>query len=99
MHSIFARAQLEQGCFLSHFTLRLRQVTQERGLRPAAAAPDGPLKLPPLGLDTRSFALAGAVCNTSSPMVGVVECCAVSRDLTTRVPLSLECVRLSTIRR
>jgi hypothetical protein len=73
MHSIFARAQLEHGCFLSHFTLRLRHVTQDLGLNPAAPAPDAPLKLPPLGFETRSFALAGAACSTSSPMVGAVE--------------------------
>lgn len=73
MHSIFARAQLEHGCFLSHFTLRLRQVTQERGFRPEAPAPEEPLKLPPLwGFVTRSLAPAWAVCSTSSLMVGVV---------------------------
>ncbi len=31
MHSMCARAQFAHGCFLSHFTLRLRQVTQDRG--------------------------------------------------------------------
>jgi hypothetical protein len=45
IHSIFARAQLEHGCFLSHLTLRLRHVMQDLGLAawptppPPAAAP------------------------------------------------------------
>jgi hypothetical protein len=97
MHSIFARAQLEHGCFLSHFTLRLRQVTQDLGLNPAAAAPDAPLKLPPLGLETRSFALAGAACSTWSPMVGAVECCAGSccvAGYARTGPLAVVCVFL-----
>lgn len=34
MHSIFALAQLLQGCFLSHLTLRFLHVTHERGLAP-----------------------------------------------------------------
>lgn len=31
MHSIFALAQFEQGCFLSHLTFRFLHVMQERG--------------------------------------------------------------------
>lgn len=44
MHSILALVQLVHGCFLSHFTLRRRQVTQERGFRPEL--PLVPLMLP-----------------------------------------------------
>jgi hypothetical protein len=32
MHSIFALAQLEQGCTLLHLTLRFRQVTHDLAL-------------------------------------------------------------------
>ena len=30
---MWARAQFEQGCSLSHLTLRFRQVTHERGFK------------------------------------------------------------------
>lgn len=33
MHSMRALTQFAHGCFLSHLTLRLRQVTQDLGLR------------------------------------------------------------------
>jgi hypothetical protein len=40
MHWILAFAQLEHGCFLSHLTLRRRQVTQDRALSPVAIVGD-----------------------------------------------------------
>lgn len=51
MQSILARRQLEHGFFLSHLTLRLRQVTHDRGFGVGPAPPpgEGPLMLP-LGL-------------------------------------------------
>lgn len=64
MHSIFARVQFEHGCFLSHFTLRRRHVTQERGFGAELA----PLVLS-LRFCTRSFEVD--VCNMSSNMVFV----------------------------
>lgn len=61
-HSIFARAQLEQGCFLSHLTLRLRHVTQDRGF----GGPEG-LEMLPFGFWTRS--LPAEACRTSSVLI------------------------------
>jgi hypothetical protein len=48
MQSILARTQLEHGFFLSHLTLRLRQVTHDRGFGVGPAPPpgEGPLTLP-----------------------------------------------------
>jgi hypothetical protein len=40
MHWIRAFAQFEHGCFLSHLTLRRRQVTQDRAFSPVAATGD-----------------------------------------------------------
>jgi len=42
MHSIFALAQFEHGCFLSHLTLRRLHVMQERGF----GAMELPFRLP-----------------------------------------------------
>lgn len=54
--SIFARTQFEHGFFLSHFTLRRRQVTHDRGLGDGPPAGVGPLVLP-FGLWTWSVGL------------------------------------------
>lgn len=65
--SILARTQLEHGFFLSHLTLRRRQVTQDRGLGVGPAEED-PLMLP-FVLGTR---LGGLLCcgGASSVIVG-----------------------------
>ncbi len=58
-HSILARTQLEHGFFLSHLTLRRRQVTHERGFGVGApAGEDGPAV--PLGLEVLSVGLVAS---------------------------------------
>jgi hypothetical protein len=58
MHSVFALAQFEHGCFLSHLTFRLLHVMQERGF----GAKGPPFKL--LFLCTHSGVLPGCMCSS-----------------------------------
>ncbi len=54
MHSIFALLQLAHGCFLSHRTLRFRQVVHDRGFKEVPG-------LPFEGVDAILSPLAGEV--------------------------------------